>query len=315
MARERVEIRPFAPFDFEQALDYVRASPSAVLEQIGADGIYRRALTLGGHDVLLTAQSVGTVAEPRLLLDVEGATVEPGIVAEAVRALDHTFSLQLDPAFREALAARDPVLGRILEQFAGLRPLLLPDPYEALLWAVVGQQVHTGFARKLKAALIALVGRRLTIGDQTYPMLPRPKEVAGLSVDALRAQQFSRQKAAYVIGLSQAIVEGRLDFAALRALPPEQAITALMEFPGVGRWTAESVLLRGLGVSSVIPAADIALRGVIGRAYGLGRTATEAEVRALAKAWGEWRGWATIYWWLASRSKSLTANVATDAPL
>jgi DNA-3-methyladenine glycosylase II len=57
--------------------------------------------------------------------------------------------------------------------------------------------------------------------------------------------------------------------------------------------------MRGLGWPDSIPAGDLGLRAGIGRACGLGRTATEAAVRALAGAWAGWRGWAAYCWWLA----------------
>ena len=79
----------------------------------------------------------------------------------------------------------------------------------------------------------------------------------------------------------------------------EQAISELTKLRGLGRWTAEYLLMRGLGVQDSIPAADMGLRIAMGRAYGMGRNATEQEVRDLAENWAGWRGWAAFYWWHA----------------
>lgn len=299
-----IELYPNAPYDFARSLAYLRAWPAAVLEQVDSEGTYRRALTLNGSAALITLGSVGTLESPRLLLQVDGSNIDSSLLASATQTVTRTFLLNEDPHFTSILSARDPVLGAVLQRFEEVRPVLVPDPYEALIGAIVGQQIHTAFARKLKMALIALCGRSLTIGDRACALFPRPADVAELSEEVLRAHQFSRQKAAYVKAISRAVAEGTLDLEALVALPPDQAIARLTQFHGIGRWTAESVLLRGLGVSSVIPAGDIALRAVIGRAYGFGRTATEAEVRTLAETWGDWRGWATLYWWLASQIHS-----------
>ena len=70
-----------------------------------------------------------------------------------------------------------------------------------------------------------------------------------------------------------------------------------VRFKGVGRWTAEYVLLRGFGHAHAIPAGDGGLRRIIGRDYGLGRLASEAEVREIASRWGRWSGYAAIYLW------------------
>jgi DNA-3-methyladenine glycosylase II len=84
----------------------------------------------------------------------------------------------------------------------------------------------------------------------------------------------------------------------LWALPPDEALVKLQTLVGIGRWTAEYVLLRGLGYPDSIPAGDVALQRAIGLAY-YGRPATEAEVRLTALPWAPWRGYAAMCWWFS----------------
>jgi DNA-3-methyladenine glycosylase II len=294
------ELRPTAPFDFAAALDYLRASPSAVLERIGEDDhSYRKALRLAGRDLLLTVHSTGTVASPRLALSLAGGDLDAATATAARALVTRVFALETDPAPFLALAARDPVFGGLIMRHPGLRPVLIADPFEALIWAVLGQQITITFARTLKLRLVALAGRTLTIDGTDYPLFPDPATLAALDPDSLRAHHFSRHKASYVVSLAAAVRDGALDFARIRALPPGEAIAALTRFHGIGRWTAEYLLMRGLGDRDSIPAADVGLRAIIGRWYGLGRKASEAEVRAYADAWAGWRGWAAFHWWHA----------------
>ena len=81
------------------------------------------------------------------------------------------------------------------------------------------------------------------------------------------------------------MLSGQIDFELLRTQPPEQALNALTAVKGIGRWTAEYLLIRALGFRDAIPAADVGLRKSIGKAYGMDRTATEEEVRALSAKW------------------------------
>jgi DNA-3-methyladenine glycosylase II len=303
VARRVVELRMTAPYDFALAAGYLRRSPSAVLERIDDASSYARALTFAERDVLLRLRGIGTVDEPRLALEIVGETVDERVEAEAVRLVRRVFSLDEDVTPFLAIAGRDAVFGGLVRRHPGLRPVLIADPYEALLWAVIGQQITVGFARKLKETLTALCGRCLTVDGHDYWLVPRPEAVAALDPAALRARQFSGQKTAYVIGLSRAICEGELRLDDMGALPHEDAIAALARFKGIGRWTAEYVLMRGLGARDSIPAADIGLRAVIGQWYGLGRKASEAEVRERAEAWTGWRGWAAFYWWNELQSK------------
>ncbi len=296
MDMHQIEIVPAAPYAFARALDYLRASHTALLERIDAT-TYRRALRLAGQDVLLTVWATGTTAAPRLRLAVTGAVVDAAVLAAAEAQVRRTFTLGVDPAPFGQIVAGDPIFAAVVAPYPGLRPVLLASPFEALIGAIIGQQITTVFAAKVKRALYDLAGRHLTVAGARYPLLPEPAAIAALDEGDLLARQFSRQKAAAVLGVARAVADGRIDFAALAVLPPAEVITHLTQHKGVGRWTAECVLMRGLGAQDAIPAGDIGLRAAIGRAYGLGRHATEAEVRERAAAWAGWRGWATFFWW------------------
>ena len=293
-----LEVQP--PYDFDSALGYLRRSPSAILEEIGVD-TYRRALSLDGRDFLVTLRDVGTIDAPKMELEITGRDPSDDDVAAFEARVRRIFSLDADPEPFLQVAQGDPTLVRLVERFPGLRPVYIADPYQALLWAIIGQQINVSFARKLKTALVDLCGRSFL----TYPLLPSPPEVAALDPEMLRASQFSRQKIAYVLGVSEAIASGELDLDSLRAQPFEDAMAILTSYRGIGRWTAEYVLMRGLASEDSIPAGDLGLRAIIGRAYGLGRHATELEVRELAERWKPYRGWASFYWWMTLQAEGL----------
>lgn len=295
----QMEIKPTAPYSFDKALAYLYSSPSTVLERIDTNNSYHRAVTLAGSDVLLVLRSTGTAGRPRLVLEVHSDIVSPALTIQAAQLIRKIFSLDANPQPFEALGACDSVLRALIQRFRGLRPVLIADPYESLLWAVIGQQVNVSFARKLKLALAEICGRRLRINGHEYLLLPRPVDVATLDKRVLRAHQFSQRKANYLVGLSQAVADGRLDLGALRNLSYKEAVVVLTHFNGIGRWTAEYVLMRGLGAQDVIPAGDLGLRRVIGQAYGLGKTATEAQIRLIAEHYAGWRSWVAFYWWFA----------------
>ena len=148
-----------------------------------------------------------------------------------------------------------------------------------------------------------LCGDSLTGDDGTWlGVMPTPAQVAAMDPDVLAANQFSRQKAAYIRDISRAVVEGELDFAQVGELPQDEAVEQLRRFKGIGRWTAEYLLMRGYGARDALPAADVGLQIYVGRAYGFGRKATEAEVREIAERVKGWRGWAAFYWWTALQS-------------
>ncbi|HET7034844.1 MAG TPA: AlkA N-terminal domain-containing protein [Thermomicrobiaceae bacterium] len=297
------ELRPAPPYAFDQALIAMHYSPSVVLDATDpAGGSYRRALRLAGRELLLAIQARGPAEAPLLRLEVRAEGLDDEAGRAAVAFARRVFRLDLDPAPFDAIAARDPVLGAQAARFPGLRPVLVPDPFEALLFAVIGQQINVRFARTLKERLVALAGQQLVVDGVSYPLFPTPAWLAALEPEELAAHQFSRQKASYLVGLSRAVQRGELDLEAIGTLPQEEAIAALTAHKGIGRWTAEYLLMRGYGAPDSIPAADLGLRDSIGKAY-LGRRASEAEVRAIAEGWAGQRSWAAFLWWLSLHVK------------
>jgi len=295
--RAAVELGAVAPFDFDLTLRYMRIWPAAVLERV-ENGRYRRAIHVGGRDVLLSLHSIGTRTRPRLVLEVSGPAIDRFVVAQAAVLVRRTFLLDADPAPFLKAAQADPVLAEVVGRLGALRPIQIIDPFEAVLWSILGQQINLAFARRLKLALIEMCGSHLEISGERFGLFPRPAQVVNLDARLARERQFSRQKVEYVKGIAAGLLNGRIDFDALRAAAPEQALNGLIAIKGIGRWTAEYLLIRALGFPDAIPAADVGLRKAIGKAYGMDRNATEDEVRVLAKKWAGWRGWAAFYWWL-----------------
>jgi DNA-3-methyladenine glycosylase II len=220
-----------------------------------------------------------------------------GPLSLAADAVTRWWRLDQDPAELDAIAARDPILGGLLTRLRGARSPLMPSPFECLVWAILGQQITLAFAYKMKRVLVERYGASLTHEGRTYWLFPEAARLAEADPAELRELQFSRQKSEYLRSLAALVAEERIDWHALALMPSEEAIAALRSLRGVGRWTAEYVLMRGLGHADVIPAADVGLQTAIGRAYGLGRKATEPEVRALAEQWVPRRSHAAFAWW------------------
>lgn len=302
---------PRAPFDFAHVLGYLGRSTLEPLD-IVADGVYRRAVRLAGRPTLIEVSSVGTVDAPELAVRVlaGGEAGLPGATADvdsahdgsdmnelAVREVARWLRADEDHADLARAAAADPTFGALLARLRGARSPVMPSPFEALVWAILGQQINLPFAYRLKRALVERYGERLEHDGGTYHLFPAPAALAEADPAELRALQLSRQKSEYIRALAELVAGDGIDWAGVGALPSEEAVAELTRLRGVGRWTAEYVCLRGLGHQDAIPAADVGLKIAIGRAYGLGRQATEAEIRALAERWAGWRGHAAFCWW------------------
>ena len=186
---------------------------------------------------------------------------------------------------------------RMLAHCRGLRMIRTPDLYEALMIAVVNQQVSVAAAESIRRRLYAGLGDRLTRDGVTYLGCPRPRRLLTARTGELRALGLSRQKARYVREVAERAVTGALDPAVFDDLDDESAITRLGEIPGVGRWTAEVVLMRGLGRADVFPAGDLGLVVAAQRVLERKDRPSEDELRAMAERWRGWRSYGALYLW------------------
>jgi DNA-3-methyladenine glycosylase II len=301
------QIQTTAPFAFDLALDYLRTSPSSILE-IVYDDTYSRALRINGKRALLRIRALPNSLDGELV----GPNLEPRDRLAAETIVRRTFAADVDVSTLLTGVQDDVVFAELATRFRGLRPVLIPDLFETIVWAIIGQQVNVRFAAKCKRALVDLCGDRLVVGNDEYLIFPDAERLADVSEADLAAIQFSRQKIRYVLNLAREIRDGRLNLDELWRMPSQAAQERLEKIVGIGRWTAEYVLMRGLGHKDVIPAADGGLRRIIGQAYGLGRSATEEEVRRFAERWAGWRSYAAFYWWFALQQQTRLRSASRE---
>ena len=199
------------------------------------------------------------------------------------------------------VAGRDPILRALTERFHGLKLVRAPSLYECLVSTVLEQQLNFHFASTVKRRLLERFGVSLVHQGRTYWGYPPPRALARLQAADLRSLQISERKASYLIGVARAEVEGRLPAAAALGSPlqplPEPIMERLLALRGIGRWTAEYALLRGLGYADALPADDVGLQKTIGALYGLRGYASALAIRRRWKPLAPWRGYATHYCW------------------
>jgi DNA-3-methyladenine glycosylase II len=193
----------------------------------------------------------------------------------------------------------------------GLRPTLVPDRFEMLVGAISAQQVNLAFAFATRVRLVRRYGAPVEFDGLTVHAFPAPAVLAAAPVAELRAMQFSQRKAEYIVGLARELATGALDLEAAAAAPDEAVVARLTAVRGLGRWSAEWFLARGLGRPDVCPADDLGVRRAVEALCFKGRERDPAAVRRRARAWRPHRSLATHYL-LAAHAGA--RRVASPAP-
>jgi DNA-3-methyladenine glycosylase II len=303
-------IRPRPPFNFARTLRFILSPPQLMhgrsfdpLLDYYEEGEYRRVSAINGQPVLFGVSEAGRGRVPKLavrcLAGLPEAEAEASEVEREVRTMvQRQFSTHLDLAPFYHLARTDPVLSKLVVHYDGMRIPQAPSVYESLLCAILEQQVNLTFAHQVKKALIETYGAGVEYQGRRYNAFPEPAALAITTPLELRRLQISGPKARYIIGISRATLDGTVDLEGLRELDPAVAQAKLLEFKGVGLWTANYVGLRALGHLDCLPVADVGLQKVIQRYYGFRGQPAPRRIERLARNWAGWRSYATFYLWL-----------------
>ena len=183
---------------------------------------------------------------------------------------------------------RDPLVGPVIRVRPWTRPRRRPEPFEALAWAICEQLIEGSRALDIERALVRRHGRRSACGRLRD--VPSAEEISRRSPAELERCGLSPSRAITMVKAAREVASGRAD---LRR--PELSWRRLRRIRGVGSWTLEKLALEGQGRDDSLPAGVIAYLKMVGRVAGLGRRATEPEVRDFFARYAPYQGLAGTY--------------------
>jgi O-6-methylguanine DNA methyltransferase len=244
-----------------------------------------RVLAAGGKIGGFSAQ--GGVATKLRMLAIEGAQLN----GKPVR-LDGDRDFGFDPDIAVAhLRAADARLARVIDTIGPFRMQLnrAPDIFVALAEAIVYQQLTGKAAATIFGRLCAL-----------FPgEAPTAEEMLGMSDDALRGAGLSRAKLLSLRDLARRAVGGEIPTVAeMRSMADEAVVERLIEVRGIGRWTAEMLLIFRLGRPDVLPVDDYGVRKGFAIAYDR-ELPSRKELESYGVRWKPYRTVASWYLWRA----------------
>ncbi len=203
--------------------------------------------------------------------------------------------LDLSPFYR--IARRHPRLRPITRQLHGLKFIRPASLFEMAVIAVTEQQISLSAARSIRQRLVERFGRKI---DGLW-LFPGPGDLSGTSIDQLTLCGLSGKKAEYIRDLADKVSKGALDLNTLKSMNDDEARGFIGGLRGFGRWSADYILIRGLGRTDAVPSDDLGVRTVLGRYLGSGPRMTATEVEQALEPFRPYRGLATFYFLAHSR--------------
>lgn len=182
------------------------------------------------------------------------------------------------------LAGKDPVLGEAIARMGKVERVVIPDLYIALVYAIVGQLIS------VKA--VATIWRKMQdrLGEIT------PQRLANHTANEIQSCGMTMKKAVCIHNISILVAQGDFKLEELYELSDKDVIERLMTLKGVGKWTAEMILINSIERRDVVSWGDIAIRRGMMKLYGLD-TLTKDQFEKYRSSYSPLGSVASIYLW------------------
>ncbi|MDY0213394.1 MAG: hypothetical protein RBR06_10360 [Desulfuromonadaceae bacterium] len=284
-------LQPRPPYRLDLTVWVLRRLPVNAMDRWDGEA-YRRVLVMDGIPVEVTVRQIGSAAAPKLHVELKGTRITSSIKESVRDTLTKTLGLDIDltPFYR--MAQTDPKLADLIRRYVGFKPPRLPTIFETIVNGIACQQLSLSVGVQLLNRFCATWG--LEWGGQHA--FPRPEELRSTKVEELRALGFSNRKSQWILDRARGITEKTFDLEELSGLEDVEVTMRLRQLPGFGRWTAQYVLLRGLGRLDVFPADDVGSQNKFKRWLSLEERPDYAAIYQIIDRWRPYRG--LIYFYL-----------------
>ncbi len=279
-------------FNFGECLIYLGRSAKESLHIVENKTI-TKALSFDSEIFLIKLK----IEDEQLIVKIEKNKTSKSIQSKIVEYISEWFDLNRDLDEFYKLAKKDAILKSLIKKYYGLRIIGVPDIYEASCWSIIGQQINLAFAYELKKRFVENFGESISKNDDKYWLFPKPEVVMKLKKEDLISLQFTNRKAEYLIGVSKKIYNKEILKEELQKLSFEEVQNKLIELKGIGKWSANYVMLRCLRFTEAFPLDDVGFQNALKNNLQMDRKPNKEDIEKISAGWKGWEAYATFYLW------------------
>lgn len=268
---------------------------------------YQRVLAVHDAPVLVRVAERGTMLD----ITATGKDLSPSARQSVTRSLERLLGIRKDLLKFYEFARPYARLDELAMRFQGVKPPRFATVFEGLVNGIACQQLSLTVGITFLNRLAERCGLAFSPGIYAFP---RPQDLARLDPADLRPLGYSSGKARALVEVAQSIVAGQLDLEELVQLDKPECVERLAALRGVGRWTAEYVLLRGLGRIDVFPGDDVGARNNLERWLHLKKKLDYARVQQVLKRWKGYGGMIFLHLLLKSLDEAGKIDRITTSP-
>ncbi|MBV8638326.1 MAG: DNA-3-methyladenine glycosylase 2 family protein [Candidatus Eremiobacteraeota bacterium] len=236
------------PYRLDLTVDALRRLAANVVDVVGPDGAYYRALSNGRTPAALrvTQRRDGS-------LELQTSARDSHTVIPVVKKMLGT---EYDLRTWQRRASEIPWLGHLARELRGVHPPRYASLFEACSHAIVFQQISIHAAAAIMRRVVEALGESVKIDGIELIAFPTPSAVLRAKESTLREAGLSTNKMMHLRSVAGAIESGEITEADIEALPTPAASERLVAIRGIGPWSAAVVLLRGFGRLDTFPLRD-----------------------------------------------------------
>ena len=304
MTRISMHIRPRPPFRLDFTVWALRRQPHNRIDRW--DGkTYKRVFIVDNAPLLVEVKQEGPAQKPRLSVLVSTRRiVSEDRTKRAVSAfLKKVLGTSEDLQEFYRIARRNAKLNILANDFLGLKPPRFPNLFEALVNAFACQQLSLFVGITLLNRLSESYGSPINDIGNLIHAFPGPEDVANVKDSELRKLGFSLNKAHAIISLARSVHENEVDLERVEKMNDQEAVNDLRKIIGVGRWSAEYALLRGLSLLNVFPGDDVGAQNNLQEFLSLRKRPGYDDIKRIMARWKPYGGFVYFHFLLDKLSR------------
>ena len=288
-------LKPLAPFDFSQSLAFLSNFSPTKNEQEVEQASLTKAVEIKGKTIAFEVSDAGSVENPKLQFT---AYSEADFTEEIEKLLSDRISfflsLQDDLKGFYEITKSDQCFKPVIKRFYGHKQVKFLTPFEIACWAVLNQRIPMVVAHKMKERIIQKIGSSIKVKGVDFWAFPEASKLAAVDATSMVELVHNTRKAEYVSAVSNAF--SKVDEQWLRTAAYDEVHEWLTDIRGIGVWSANFIMLRGLGRMEQLSNVDPELALDAGKIYaGKDEPLTDEEVCRIADKYGNWRGYWAYY--------------------
>ena len=294
-----LHIRPQPPFRLDFTVWALRRQPHNRIDRW--DGkTYKRIFVVDGAPLLVEVSQEGPAQKPGLSVFFSGGRIvseertKRAIASLLKKVLGTSENLK---GFYQ-LARKNAKINLLANSFIGLKPPCYPSLFEALVNAFACQQLSLAVRITLLNRLSEAYGAPIKDRGELVHDFPGPEDLAGAKLSDLRELGFSSNKALAITALTQSVLRNEVDLAGLAGMNEQEAVDVLRKIRGVGRWSAEYVLLRGLRRLSIFPGDDVGAQNNLQKFFSLKERPDYENIQRIMLRWKPYGGFVYFHFLL-----------------